>query len=309
MKKIISVLLALIMVFSMGVVALAECPGEKYDIDAGNLYPKTEWKIKDTDFTKGDFCGAHMVEEVKIDRDGKVVLSIKENFTMDEDKDIYGEVVLAYKDKSANVDDVILPVHIFVNNIVEEIYGAKKPAGADDISGYMNENTLIVMDEDGGYVMFEDGVLTGTVKMNKNEKVQAYVEVIDEDVEEKMDEVLGDFDGIVEYYNYAGTGFKNEIAFTYEAEKEDPHFFYQWNGKTFVKLDVEFDEDEDVDAYVWTGDINNTIIVTDEELVAAEVEPDYATKNPDTGANDVVGVASALAVVSLVAAGAISLKK
>ena len=43
----------------------------------------------------------------------------------------------------------------------------------------------------------------------------------------------------------------------------------------------------------------------DVEIVAGAEE----TKNPDTGANDVVGVAAALAVVSLVAAGAVSLKK
>ena len=47
------------------------------------------------------------------------------------------------------------------------------------------------------------------------------------------------------------------------------------------------------------------IIVTDVEIAAAGAD----TKNPDTGANDVVGVAAALAVVSLVAAGAVSLKK
>ena len=305
MKKIISVLLALIMVFSMGVVALAECPGEKYEV--ANGYSKTDWKIKDIDFTKGDFCGVHMVEEVKIDRDGKVMLTVKENFTMDEDKEIYGQIVLAYKDKAANVADETIDVHMFVNNTVEEISGAKKPAGADDITALMAENTLIVMDEDGGYVEFVDDVLTGVVKMDKDEKVQAYIDIIDEDTQDAMDKVLEDFDGIVEWYNWAGTGFKNEIAFTYEADKEDPHFFYQWNGTTFVKLDVVFDADEDVNAYVWTGDINNTIIVVDAELVAADAVD--ATKNPDTGASNAVGVATALAVVSLVAAGAISLKK
>jgi len=42
------------------------------------------------------------------------------------------------------------------------------------------------------------------------------------------------------------------------------------------------------------------------EIVLADEE---ATKNPDTGANDVVGIAAALAVTSLVAAAAISIKK
>ena len=51
--------------------------------------------------------------------------------------------------------------------------------------------------------------------------------------------------------------------------------------------------------------VANYLRCPDVEIVAAAEE----TKNPDTGANDVVGVAAALAVVSLVAAGAVSLKK
>jgi len=60
-----------------------------------------------------------------------------------------------------------------------------------------------------------------------------------------------------------------------------------------------------VEAWEWTAIAEGTIIVTDVEIVLA----DETTKNPDTGANDVVGVAAALAVVSLIAAGAVSLKK
>ena len=54
-----------------------------------------------------------------------------------------------------------------------------------------------------------------------------------------------------------------------------------------------------------------TYVISDVELVAAAADSaaDHETKNPDTGANDVVGVAAALAVVSLLAAGAVSLKK
>ena len=312
MKKIISVLLALVMTCSMAVVAVAACPGEKVEI--ANGYAKTEWKIKDTDFTKGPFCGAHMVEEVKIDKDGKVMLVIKEGLTMDEEKEIYGEITLVHKtEKITNAEGKqvakteVISVHEFVNNKIEDIYGSKKADDATDITALMKEDTLIVMDEDGGYVYFEEDVLTGIVKMDKNEKVQVYVDLINEDTQDAIDAVLKDFKGITEFYNFVGTGFKNDIVFIYEADEEDPHFFYQWDGKQFVALDVEFDNDEDVMAYVWSGNLNGVIMVADAQLVAAATTP--ATKNPDTGATDMVGVASALAVVSLVAAGAVSLKK
>ena len=107
-------------------------------------------------------------------------------------------------------------------------------------------------------------------------------------------------------YNFVGTGFGADVAFQYDAYAEDPHYFYAWDGEKFVDLEAKYDDDEDVNNYVFTADAKGVIIVTDKEIVAAAEED---TKNPDTGANDVVGVAAALAVVSLVAAGAVSLKK
>ena len=88
-------------------------------------------------------------------------------------------------------------------------------------------------------------------------------------------------------------------------ENDGRVFFYLYNDGKLTKIDATYDDDEDVEAWVWTAIAEGTIIVTDVEIVLA----DEATKNPDTGANDVVGVAAALAVVSLVAAGAVSLKK
>ena len=42
---------------------------------------------------------------------------------------------------------------------------------------------------------------------------------------------------------------------------------------------------------------------------AEEVEENNPVENPDTGANDVVGIAAAMGVVALVSAAAVSLKK
>jgi len=95
------------------------------------------------------------------------------------------------------------------------------------------------------------------------------------------------------------------VAFSYEAYEDDPHYFYLYNDGKLTKIDATYDDDEDVEAWVWTAIAEGTIIVTDVEIVLADEE----TKNPDTGANDVVGVAAALAVVSLVSAAAISIKK
>ena len=118
-------------------------------------------------------------------------------------------------------------------------------------------------------------------------------------------EALGeDFDGIVEYYIFDAKGM-GVADFQYDAWEDDPHFFYAWDGEKLTAIDAKYDADEDVDNYVFSAAVEGAIVVTDTEVVLAAEE----TKNPDTGANDVVGVAAALAVVSLVAAGAVSLKK
>ena len=147
-------------------------------------------------------------------------------------------------------------------------------------------------------MMANDGVLIQVYVVDKANT--------DEDTVDAIEAYLGeDYDAIVEWYNFGGKGFKSEVAFSYDAEEEDPHFFYAWDGEKFVAIDAKFNADEDVEKYEFTAAAEGIIIVTDVEIVAAAEE----TKNPDTGANDVVGVAAALAVVSLVAAGAVSLKK
>jgi hypothetical protein len=193
-------------------------------------------------------------------------------------------------------------------NAVVYIDGSKKAADAVALTEEEMAKNVVMFAEDGaGYVTFTDGLsLTGLVKVEDGERAQIYTDVIDETTIDAIEAYLGeDYEAIIEYYNFAGTGFKNDVAFTYEAYAEDPHFFYAWDGEKFVDLNGKYNHDENVDAYEFTAAAKGIIIVTDVEIVAAAAD----TKNPDTGANDVVGVAAALAVVSLVAAGAVSLKK
>ena len=54
-----------------------------------------------------------------------------------------------------------------------------------------------------------------------------------------------------------------------------------------------------------------TLVMSDKPLPVDAIEAPEGTApaNPDTGANDVVGIATALAAVALVSAAAVSLKK
>ena len=60
---------------------------------------------------------------------------------------------------------------------------------------------------------------------------------------------------------------------------------------------------------VATAKITGPVYTADGALTAIAAGTTGTTTNPGTGANDVVGVAAALAVVALVSGAAISLKK
>lgn len=73
-----------------------------------------------------------------------------------------------------------------------------------------------------------------------------------------------------------------------------------------VDLNAKFDSNKVLTA---TAVLTGPVIITDKALTATGTAAGSTTTNPGTGANDVVGVAAALAVVALVSGAAISLKK
>jgi len=292
---------------SVATVVPATNPGQKITIRTG--IDRTVYKVKSYDFTTGTkgYQGASYIDEIKINKNNQLVIVLKDNYKLATDKLVKGEIVLQNKETKA---EVVVPVFYTVaNNVFEDIPGAKRAKDADDYAIDPGANNVYIMDEDGGYVSFQEEMLKGVVKMNAEEKT--FLNVIyggQEETVEAIEELLGEEyldEAIIEYYEFETRAFKNEVAFSYEAYEDDPHFFYLYNDGKLTKIDATYDDDEDVEAWVWTAIAEGTIIVTDVEIVLA----DEATKNPDTGANDVVGIAAALAVTSLVAAAAISIKK
>ena len=302
-------------------------PGDALEVTADDWYKKGStqapkgslngWKITKVDFTTGALEGASLIDDVVITKEKDAIrLTIDEAYTMAlEDAKPVAGVVYLLSPADANGDKWQHELHISftVNNRVAPVSGAKKAADAEELDGTVDtgdygHDVVTVMDEDGGYVTFDaSNELTGVVKMNKDEKTQLSIIDTDEDTLDAMAEVLGeDYEAIVEYVTFETRAFDNEVAFSYDAYEEDPHYFYVWDGEGFNSLEAKFNDDEEVMKYEFSAAAEGTIVITDVEIVAAAEEE---TKNPDTGANDVVGVAAALAVVSLVAAGAVSLKK
>lgn len=115
-------------------------------------------------------------------------------------------------------------------------------------------------------------------------------------------------DAEMRFFEIEGNGFPTTLSFELYAA-EDEYVYAVKEGK-LTNSGLKWDED----VYAWTGKVRSAVqyVISDIELDTTAVDTgdgDTTTDNPATGANDVVGVATALAVVSLVAAGAVSLKK
>ena len=333
MKKIIALALALVMALSMASVAFAAAitaeavnakgeatyaadkvyaPGTKIVLDNFGGHGVSYTKVSATDFTSAskDYKGASYIESVKISKADKqdVVITLRESYTLDTLKAVLGSVTVKDADGNEYTHDVAFDI---CNSVpATELLGEKKVKNVDaDNTVAVAANTVQVMDEDGGYVKFTKDDLVGFVKMNAEEKVYLNITGLGEDAQDAFDALVGEDyldEAIIEYYNFETRAFKNEVDFQYDAYAEDPHFFYAFDGEKLTAIDAEYNDDEEVEKYEFTAIADGAIIITDTEIVLAAEEE---TKNPDTGANDVVGVAAALAVVSLVAAGAVSLKK
>ena len=124
----------------------------------------------------------------------------------------------------------------------------------------------------------------------------------------------------------AGPTFKYDAAVSIDVSNEavdfnDTFYLYRYNGSKLIPMDASYNQDEGTLEFE-TKELGR-FVITDKKLKDTTVvesgvasdkvdEGDAAsgdTQNPDTGANDAVGVAVALGAVSLVAAAAVSLKK
>ena len=96
------------------------------------------------------------------------------------------------------------------------------------------------------------------------------------------------------------------VTLTYDGAKDSYKMYMVKADGSVVDLNDKFDDNKVLTA---TATLTGPVIVTDKALTATGTAAGSTTTNPGTGANDVVGVAAALAVVALVSGAAISLKK
>ncbi len=174
-----------------------------------------------------------------------------------------------------------------------------------DITGWPRNNIIYqINEEEGGYVKFGGTTSLFQILANMNAEERLFMHLLedDKDIIDALTE--NNKDATLHTYTLEGNvAFRNDAEFTVQADYADQYVIYAYADGKLTKVDTEWDSIEGV--YKWTAKEMTTYVISDVELVAA----DETTKNPDTGANDMMGIAAALAVVSMTAAAAVSLKK
>ncbi len=172
-----------------------------------------------------------------------------------------------------------------------------------------------------GTAVFDFDGIFFTVKMVSEEKVYLNLsQKYDKDIDAEYNE----YDADLSFYNFKG----DDDYFTKTGEllipsSKDNKFIYEVVDGELVAVEAEWTDsykvanvNKKVKGYVIETKELGYYVVADEELVIAEEEVEVEAPvvednkaNPETGANDFVGAAVALAVVSVAAAGALALKK
>jgi len=121
---------------------------------------------------------------------------------------------------------------------------------------------------------------------------------------------LADSDADMDFYLFHDdknfTTFNSNVKLYFNDAEEDDFVYQIKDNDTLVPVG-EYNEDEG--CWIVKTRTLGKYVVSDVELKEFEAAAGAADDNPDTGANDVVGIATALAAVALVSAAAVSLKK
>ena len=209
--------------------------------------------------------------------------------------------------------------HLVKNAITLDSGAAKLTKDVD----YTNKQEIYEVAGPDNYGTLEftaqDGDTDIEVRIYKDDKLYLYNDVnADSDILKKY----ADEDADITFLNFPNTSF-NATA-TVRFYKEEGTYIYENKEGNLTAITAEAASagaagqtagkvkwDEDEGCYILKTRTLGNYVFSDVALPLDAVDntTDTPVTNPDTGANDVVGIATALAAVALVSAAAVSLKK
>lgn len=310
-------------------------PGDKIQINAGGIQAvDPSYKFQDSGYVPGSNKllkninstnysisnvkyddGRTLVKGVEFnDKENRVEVKLNDNWDLTSNKKLDMTFTLKGK-KSGKTKPADIKIHIVqdVHFKLDEGSGALLKIDAD------NEINLGIQnfDEDTIYkvVKYDDKTTYGTLSFTAvgDDDVDVEVRVYDgdklylyneNDADNDILKAYADTDADITFLTFTGSPTFNSTATVRFYKEEDSHIYGVKDGK-LTNVNAKWDDDEG--CFILKTRTLGAYVFSDKALsVSASSASD---NNPDTGANDVVGIAGALAAVALVSAAAVSLKK
>lgn len=273
--------------------------------------------------TKKITKGANLIKSFKFnDEEARLEIVLNQDYTLKTPTVpnlMLGEIVVKAKKAAVATGGTIAKNATFTwngtlatTNIMNVMVGyTTVPSTGTLADGVMNQIVITDAYTDASYSSGFDFDIEG--RAYKNDKILVTTDATPNDAEKALLKVDANINADIRFVNFTTNGLPSSFKAILSVEEDQ--FIYELDAKGMLTESKMKWSTEDS---AWTSKIRSSVnyVISDIKLVAAPVVDDAGKPvdpalptNPSTGANDVVGIAAALAVVSLVAAGAVSLKK
>ena len=268
----------------------------------------TNYSLSNVKYTDGK----NLVESIKFnDANDRIDIKLKQDYTSTKAKALDVTFTLKGKKVGKTAKPVDIDVRVYgdvgytldkTSILLNDNDEATTPTNLDD------DSILYEVDKDAGgnaYGTLEfdaaDGDTTVSVRVYDGDKLYLYNDLdADTDILKKY----ADNDADITFLNFPGEPTFNSTATVYFYKEEGTYVYAIKNGQ-LTAVNAKWSDDDG--AFVLKTRTLGSYVFSDKKLSVAATTP--GSENPDTGANDVVGIATALAAVALVSAAAVSLKK
>ena len=315
MKKILAMILAVVML-SVTAFAADFNPGKKIRFNGNEDRWEGELKPINTDNYSVSSVkweqGRDLVSSVTIDNDDEVlVVALKPDYKTTKEKTLEGTIKLREKGKTRYAT---LSINATVGFDVVDL--------TVDVNGDVEVPTI---DSGALYRIDDAGMGYGTLSFSAGD-TDVSVRVYDDEVyylysnNDAIKSVLTanpDSDAVIDFLTFEGTPTFNSTATVNFYGVEEDQIIYEMRNGRLNRSAAKWSDDDG--AWVLKTRTLGSYVISDQALKSPTGTTGGSSSggnsstggvdNPVTGANDVTGVATALALASLVSAAAVSLKK
>ena len=255
--------------------------------------------------------GKNLVESVKFnDKNDRVEIKLVKDYTSTKAKQLKMTFTLKGKKvgKGSKPKDIPVAIDFKINYALDDTSisitdtdTVVTPANFDDDS--VIYKVAAPNTDKYGTMEFtaEDTDVEVEVRVYKDDELYLYNET---DANDDILKAYADTDADLNFLTFKGDPTFNATATVRFYKEEDSYIYGVKDGK-LTNVNAKWDDDEG--CFILKTRTLGSYVFSDKKLSVSATTPD--TQNPDTGANDVVGIAGALAAVALVSAAAVSLKK